>query len=75
MTQHPNIYSFIDLIKDQQRKVSVRIAQLAGGANQNARKSRYVQVDNTIANLKMRLTLGQIDLPHYLDGIGNVLKW
>ena len=72
---HPNIYRFLDLLKDEQRKASVRIAQLAGGANNNRRKGKYVHVDNGIANLKARLSQGEIDLPFYLDSIGHVLKW
>ena len=72
---HPNIYRFLDLLKHQQRKVSVRVAQLANGANNNVRKTKYVNVDRAIANLKLRFAQGQIDLPNYLDAVGHVLKW
>ena len=35
----------------------------------------HVNVDNTIANLKLCFAQRQIDLPHYLDSLGHVLKW
>ena len=46
---HPNIYSFLDLLKSQQRKLSVRIAQLAGGANNNPERASMCRL--TMASL------------------------
>ena len=62
------------MVKKQERKGSIGIAQLTGGANNNRTKGKYVRVDNTSHNLKMRPQRQEITLPQYLDAIGNMLK-
>ena len=72
---HPNIYKFIDIIKNQQRKTSLRVAQLQGGAPNLLQRKTYSAIDNAIQVLKEHLQNGVIDLPRYLDSVGYNLRF
>ena len=72
---HPNFYKFLDILKSQQHKVSIRVTQLNQGGPNNRRCSKYRRIDEGITRLKERFANGDLDIRRYLDGIGHLLQW
>lgn len=67
---HPHIYKFMEIMKQQQHKSAIRVAQLQNGAPGQRRKKHYARVDDTIQRLKQQLTNENITLGNYLDAVG-----
>jgi carbamate kinase len=71
----PNIFKFMDIIKQQQHKSAIRIAQLQNGAPGQRRKRTYANLDAAIDRLKTQLQNGEIQLANYLDAVGYNIRF
>lgn len=72
---HPNFFKFMNILKQQQHKVAVRITQLQNGAPGQRRRKKYATIDDTIQRLKVRLNAADIPLGSYLDAVGYNIRF
>lgn len=64
---HPNIYSFIDLIKRDEALTRISLQQLANGGAVRARGHKWVSKDRKLSELECRLSNGTISIFEFLN--------
>ena len=71
---HPNIYRFIEVLRQIEKADKVKLSQIDFGAAQPSRKRVYREPDNRIQRLKEQLHRGIKTSLQFLDAIGHLLK-
>lgn len=71
---HPNLFSFIEIIKDIQQENKVTMEMLALGKIQPPKsQSKYRKINEKLSELKENLNQNRILLTTYLDEVGKLL--
>lgn len=71
---HPNLFSFIELIKEIQQENKVMMEMLSLGKIQPKKsQAKYRKINEKLAELKNNLNLNRILLETYLDEAGKLL--
>ena len=67
---HPNIFSFIELIKREENSIRTKIVQIEARQDVHFPKKKiYVDAQAKLTNLKSSLLQNEISLPVYCRGI------
>jgi len=72
--RHPNIYRFIELIKNIEKTEAAKLIQIDLGAAPPPRKRVYKECENRYSRLKDHLLDGSKTHIEFLDAVGNLLK-
>lgn len=72
--RHPNIFRFIEVIKNIETADKAKIAQLDFGAAPTSRKRVYREIENKLLRLKDKLAIRQKTPLEFLDAVGHILK-
>ncbi|XP_067679730.1 uncharacterized protein [Haliotis asinina] len=70
---HPNLFKFVDLLKQQQSRVEITISQLQNGGSRHPRKKLYRALDDRLTVLKMRLVNGTYTPDAYGDLVSDLV--
>ena len=71
---HPNVFRFIELIKEEQAYSENQIRLLQAGGPIPRSRPKYRQVTERLVRLKDRLVAGEITAYHYCGAVGGILK-
>lgn len=69
---HPNLWEFIDDIKDEYRVHDVRLLQALGGIPPPAKRRRFQAINQAIFGLHERYIEEELERDDYLYEIGQV---
>lgn len=72
-TAHPNIYSFINHIKQIQAVNEVNIIQIAAGGLPARKRRKYRNIDNRLQQLKQRLRNNEMTVVQYADAASHLI--
>ncbi|XP_071083808.1 uncharacterized protein [Haliotis cracherodii] len=67
--RHPNLYRFIDIIKNIDKSEKTKLSQLDLGAAPPAKKRVYKEIDNRLSRLKDQLSQGVKTPFQFLDAV------
>ena len=70
---HPNVFRFIELLKEEQTRVENELRLLQAGGQVPAQRQKYRNVTLRLLRLKVRLESNQIDVYHYAGAVGGIL--
>lgn len=71
---HPNLFEFIELIKDIQQENKVAMEMLSAGRTQPKKsQAKYRKINEKLADMKEDLRQNRINLNAYLDEVGKLL--
>lgn len=70
---HPNIYEFINGIKNQQANFEASIILMDNGNKGPRRKNKYVRINNQIETFTKRYNNGEMPTLEFLDSVGWLL--
>lgn len=70
----PNVYVFVDILRDLQEETERDLRLLRLGAPPPAKKRKYRQVEDRYTRLRHRLSTGHITTLEFADAVGYLLS-
>jgi len=71
---HPNVYEFIQVIRDEQKMNEIRLVQYSAGQRLPPKKKKYQDLQRQLDVLKNRLERGDLDVVEFLDHVSHSIK-